>query len=224
MDLKPRLKCVVKFLRDKCDAAGVWQPNWTLAQTYIKDKVSEEEVLEIDGGKQFKKLPTGQIYCIGFVNFQYGELSEKCPPHKKVISLLKKFNLENDRVLLGYQNPIDRVQEKEEEKEKDKEEEMEKEKEGQKSNDIETRKAKFLSEVSLFRNQYSDTMLKEFYEYWSEQSPGAEKFRKEFEKVFDLDRRLKTWSKNQNKFSKNGKLPPTAADYDRAAEEIFGKD
>lgn len=126
MNLKPRLKCLVKYVHDKCDSAGIWQPNWILAQTYIKEKVSEDELLKIDAGNQFKKMPNGKIGCIGFINFQYGELKETCPPHRKILSLVKKYGIESDRVLLGYSNPIDRVQEKE--KETDKEEKKEKEK------------------------------------------------------------------------------------------------
>lgn len=125
-NLKPRLKCLVKYVRDKCDAAGVWQPNWTLAQTYIKDKVSEEELLKIDAGNQFKKMPNGLICCVGFINFQYGELKETCPPHRKILSLVKKYGIESDRVLLGYSNPTSRVQEKEQEEEPVEEKEKEK--------------------------------------------------------------------------------------------------
>ena len=52
--------------------------------------------------------------CAGFVSFQYGELSPWCAPHRKVISILEKHNLINDRILLGYPNPVEWVQEKEE--------------------------------------------------------------------------------------------------------------
>lgn len=131
MNLSPKLKCLVKFVRDKCDVAGIWQPNWTLANTYVKaenERISEADLIGIDDGNQFKKLSNGQIFCIGFIAFQYGELSEKCPPHKKIISILKKYQLIDDKVLLGYCNPIARVQEEEEDKEEVMEVEKEKEK------------------------------------------------------------------------------------------------
>lgn len=78
-------------------------------------------------------------------------------------------------------------------------------------NDIENRKAKFISEVSGFRINHSDEMLKEFCEYWTEHNPDGKKMRFELEKVFDLNRRINTWSKNQKQFNKNARnQPPTA--------------
>ena len=47
--------------------------------------------------------------------------------------------------------------------------------------------------------------LKKFFEYWSEHKENGKKMRKEFEKVFDIKRRLNTWkekSEISSKFSK----------------------
>lgn len=124
MSLSPKLKCLVKFVRDKCDHSGVWQPNWILAATYIGEIVDEKELLSIDGGKQFEKMKCGKIYCVGFVFFQYGELKETCMPHRKVISLLKKHGI-FERVSKGYRKGIERDKDKDKDKEEDKEEEKE---------------------------------------------------------------------------------------------------
>lgn len=125
MNLSPKLKCLVKYVRDKSDAAGVWTPNWTLAIAHIKESVTELELMEIDSGNQFKKIG-GKIACVGFVNFQYGILTESCPPHRKIIALIDKYNIKNDRVLLGYQYPNERVLEEDKEKEEDKDKEKDK--------------------------------------------------------------------------------------------------
>lgn len=125
MKLNPTLKCLVKFVRDKADLSGVWSPNWTIANTYIGAKVNEKMLLEIDGGDQFIKLLNGKIFCKGFVEFQYGELSEKSPVHKKIINMLRENDILNTYKTIGYQYPIqypiNRVQEEEEEKAKEKE-------------------------------------------------------------------------------------------------------
>lgn len=123
MNLSPRLKCLVKMVRDKCDLSGVWSPNWIIAKTYVGEKVTEKELLEIDGGKQFVKISGGKIYCIGFIEFQYGSLGEKSPVHRKILNLL-------DTHKIDYKHPIDRVKEEEEEKEVDKEEVKEEKKKG----------------------------------------------------------------------------------------------
>lgn len=102
MNLPPKLKCLVKFVRDKCDLAGVWSPNWALACTYIGDKVTEQELVSIDEGKQFVKLESGKIFCVDFIQFQNGTLSDKSPIHIKILSLLKSHNI-------PYPYPIHRV-------------------------------------------------------------------------------------------------------------------
>lgn len=114
MKLSCKRKCLVKLVRDKCDLSGVWSPNWIIAAAYIGEPVMEEELLMIDDGNQFLKLPNGKIFCIGFVNFQYGQLSEKSPVHRKILNLLKTHKID-------YKYPINRVQEEEEEKEEAKE-------------------------------------------------------------------------------------------------------
>lgn len=87
---------------------------------------------------------------------------------------------------------------------------MEDENENRNIVDIEIRKSKFISDVSLFRNTYPDHMLKEFCEYWMEHNEGGKKMRFEMQEVFNIGRRLVTWKNNQNKFTKNGKQPITA--------------
>lgn len=134
MLLSCKLKCLVKLVRDKCDLSGVWSPNWKLACDYIGEKVTAAELIAIDEGKQFLMLENGKILCIGFIEFQYGVLSEKSPVHRKVLSVYSSHGLKYDKNQIGYQYPIDRVsnslQEEEEDKDKEKEEDEEKEKSG----------------------------------------------------------------------------------------------
>lgn len=94
MSLTPTEKCLVKYVRDKCDIAGIWKPNFVLASYVIGEKVTEEMLLNIDNGKQFDKLFDGKILCIDFVKFQYGtELNANSPIHRKVLDLLSKYEI-----------------------------------------------------------------------------------------------------------------------------------
>lgn len=115
MLLPCKIKCLVKFVRDKSDLSGVWSPNWIIAKTYIGENVTEDDLLAVDGGNQFKKIDNGKIFCLGFIEFQYGTLSEKSPVHRKIIQILNTHSI-------LYQHPINRVQEEEEEEEEIKEE------------------------------------------------------------------------------------------------------
>lgn len=89
MSLPCHLKCLVDYVRDKCDISGVWTPNWVIANAYINHthKVTESDLLSINDGKQFKKIQGGKIYCLGFVEFQYVTLSLESRVHVKVLEL-----------------------------------------------------------------------------------------------------------------------------------------
>ena len=75
-----------------------------------------------------------------------------------------------------------------------------------KINNIEERKLKFAQSLSIFINTYSKEMIRDFYDYWSESNPSNTKFRKELEKTWDNELRLKKWSANQKVIKKE---PPT---------------
>jgi hypothetical protein len=94
MNLPPKLKCLAKYVRDKCDLAGIWCPNYVLASVYIGQDVTEEELLGIDEGRQFEKVQD-KIFCTGFIEFQYGSsLNIHSPVHKKIIDILDKYGIE----------------------------------------------------------------------------------------------------------------------------------
>jgi hypothetical protein len=191
-ELKPKLKCLVKFVRDKCDVAGVWYPNWALASQYVGEKVTEKELLSIDDGKQFKKFSDGKIYCIDFIEFQYGKLSEDCRPHKKIIATLKKHGLEklpSKGIDTLSEIPVrvsDTLKDKEEEKEEDKEEETEEEKRPRESKKPKDVPVLFMDcdfyDFDKFRASFQNTdyevyNIRYYYESvlnWS-QSKGAKK-------------------------------------------------
>lgn len=120
-------KILVKYIFENCDCAGMWNGNFRLASFVIGESVTLEELKALNDKKElFEFLPDGKIFILDFINFQYGNLSDKCKPHKPIISLLKKYGL-FERVLKGYSKGIETLEEKEKEKEQEKEEEKEKE-------------------------------------------------------------------------------------------------
>jgi hypothetical protein len=116
MDLSPKLKCLVRYLFDKCDPSGVWNPNWKLASMHIKDQVTEADLKGLPKD-QYEMLPGGKIFLPDFISFQYGFLSEKSPAHKPIFKAIEKNRLA-DRVFGRLSNNL---QEKDKEMEEDKE-------------------------------------------------------------------------------------------------------
>ena len=65
---------------------------------------------------------------------------------------------------------------------------------------LETRSLAFKESLIPFKQNYSINMLKSFYDYWTEPNHLKTKMRFELEKTFDVERRLKTWSKREKDF------------------------
>lgn len=121
MSLSPKHKCLMKYIFDKCDAAGCWKPNWKLASLHINDTVEFSDLSALPK-EQYEILDSGKIFIPDFINFQYGKLSKKSPAHNPIFLALEKNNL-SDRV---FNRVSDTLMDKEEEKEIEKEEDKEK--------------------------------------------------------------------------------------------------
>lgn len=123
--LTPTNKCIWNFLCDECDSAGVWSIDQDSLEFHIGETIDLQKFIEAAnvGKIRIEMFGEDKIFINGFVQFQYGDLSEKCVPHQKIISLLKKYNLldrvcgrVSDRVLCTHK-------EEEEYKEEDKDKE-----------------------------------------------------------------------------------------------------
>lgn len=74
---------------------------------------------------------------------------------------------------------------------------------------IEQRANEFMEKTAVYIPEYGKEMLREFFDYWTEKNEGGKKMRFEMQKVFDISRRLKTWSSN-NKFKTNDRAKTKA--------------
>lgn len=124
--LPPRHKALWEFLRDKCDAAGMWEIDMDSATHYVNDltPITMEDFKAF--GDRVELHGSDKLWLSTFCDFQYENLSDKCPAHKPVFKLLRKYNLLN-RVLNRVSNTL---QEKEKESDKEKELELEKDEGG----------------------------------------------------------------------------------------------
>lgn len=169
MELSPKLKCLVRYIYDKCDCTGVWVPNWKLVSVHINDSISEAD-LKLLPPDQFEILQGDKIFLPEFINFQYGVLSEQCMAHKPVFATLKKNNLSNRVFNRVSDTLLDKEKEKDIEKEMDMEKETEIKKEEKPKNNQkgETESGKPKSELELkfeafilFRKKLKKPVLEE---------------------------------------------------------------
>jgi len=97
-ELKPKYKCFIDYLFDKCDHAGLWEVDKSLMEFYVNDRFKENlnELLD-----KFKKhiieISQTKWFLIDFIPFQYKcqieELNPKNKLHKSIIDLLTKYNI-----------------------------------------------------------------------------------------------------------------------------------
>lgn len=122
-------KLLWDFLYHDCDHSGVWTVDFETARIYIgKDmeithglalkyfNMDEVRVIEIDRGKKW--------FLPGFIEFQYGQLSEKNRAHLSVILQLKKYGLLNPDLSIQKENkpltsPLQGAMDMDKEKDKD---------------------------------------------------------------------------------------------------------
>jgi hypothetical protein len=96
MELKAKHKLLIKYLFDKCDVAGIWQPNWVLASTYIGEQITPDDLAPISS--LFISLPNGKIFIKDFIKFQYGKLSKDCKPHIPIYRILANNGIDIDTI------------------------------------------------------------------------------------------------------------------------------
>ena len=99
------------YLLDQCDHAGIWEVDFELA-AYFCNGINENEI-RISFEKQFEEFDNGRRWFLkDFIEFQYGELKEKCKPHQSVIQRLNKLHIK------GYPKGIQTLKDKDKDKDK----------------------------------------------------------------------------------------------------------
>lgn len=68
-----------------------------------------------------------------------------------------------------------------------------------------SRKELFRKEVAVFLKEHSKETLRAFFDYWTEPNPSKTKMRCELQKTFDINLRLKNWTKNEKTFTSKPK-------------------
>lgn len=89
---------------------------------------------------------------------------------------------------------------------------------------IEERKQEFYNSLIPFLEFYSKEIVKDFFEYWSEHGERDRKFRKEKEKSFNTELRLKTWLKRSKEFKEknSGKKENSKRSASELLQEKYG--
>lgn len=104
------------WLHDRCEAAGIWEIDLDRMSFELGFEITLPKVLEVMKGA--KEIGDNKLFFPGFIQFQYGHLSDDCKPHQPIIRRLKSLNLWK-----GYVKGLQTLEEKEKEKETEKDKE-----------------------------------------------------------------------------------------------------
>jgi len=70
-------------------------------------------------------------------------------------------------------------------------------------NNMDVRKSKFYSLLVPYVSEYNNTLVKAFYDYWTEPNKSKSKMKFELQQTWDLNLRLKNWAGRNKDFEKN---------------------
>lgn len=126
--LSPELKLFWHWLLDKCDGAGIIEPDIELASFQIGFQYPADILSQFN--ERVTKLKCGKYFIPKFISYQYGTLSRECKAHNPIFASLEKHGLK------GYPKGIHTLQEKEKEKDKVKETVQEQETVGENANSL----------------------------------------------------------------------------------------
>jgi hypothetical protein len=93
-ELPPLHKCFWQYICDRCDACGVWEPNYKVASCFIGQSVSVKDLKAF--GDRVAVLASGKVLILGFIEFQYGKLSADCKGQTQVFRAIEHHGFEWD--------------------------------------------------------------------------------------------------------------------------------
>ena len=85
--------------------------------------------------------------------------------------------------------------------------------------DINKRKGEFKNSLDPFLDVHGSDLLNDFFSYWTEHGVKDKKMRFEKQTSFSIDRRLKTWLKNSEKFDNTNSDKTTNYDRNKKANQ-----
>ncbi len=90
------------YLTENCDQIGMVEIDLTLLSGDCGLKITQAHLVELS--TRLQHVGEERFFIPKFIHFQYGELSEKCPPHRTIMRMISMHNLKRDGMLYHYPN------------------------------------------------------------------------------------------------------------------------
>lgn len=125
--MKPAYKLLWIYLCCDCTPAGIWQCEFDIAQLRLQQKINWDDARTVFGDRIIELDSGTKWFLPDFIEFQYGQLSEKNTAHINTIKILNKYQLLDDNLKVlrrGFEAPLEGAKytdkDKDEAKEKEK--------------------------------------------------------------------------------------------------------
>lgn len=103
--LSPAAKLLWQYMCDNCIQIGLIDLDLEAASFDIGQKITDKHVGEL--ASRLQTVGNGKFFIPKFIGFQYGTLTNACPPHRTILKLVSEHQLSVSE--LGYQYPNARV-------------------------------------------------------------------------------------------------------------------
>ena len=88
------------YVLDHCDKIGLVEIDLALAGDDCGQQINQTHLDEIMS--RLESLGSGKFFIPKFINFQYGELTPACPPHRTILKMVAVHGLIRDGLLYHY--------------------------------------------------------------------------------------------------------------------------
>lgn len=103
--LSPDAKLLWFWLVDKCDSAGIIEPDFSLCEFQTGIKKASEKLPEL--ATRIGTLENGKMIVVKFIEFQQGKLSRECKAHNPIFQSLEKNGMiDENGEIKGYPKGI----------------------------------------------------------------------------------------------------------------------
>ena len=103
--LSPDAKLLWFWLVDKCDSAGIIEPDFSLCEFQTGIKKASDKLPELTN--RIGTLENGKMIVVKFIEFQQGKLSRECKAHNPIFQSLEKNGMiDENGEIKGYPKGI----------------------------------------------------------------------------------------------------------------------
>jgi len=213
LELKGKGQLFYYYIKDKCDHAGFWRPNFKIFEQSTGFRIRPKDFLDMintdntTGEKKHRErirvLENGRWWIVGYIAFHFPVLNINNRYHKSVYETFRKNVTCLNTECYGFEvkdtskTPLREVKKTSRE---------------QGTENREQREKIFIEDINEF-TQYHETIRNDFIKYWTELNKSKTKMKFELQQTWETSKRLSTWANRNKDFKQSGREQQSKNEY-----------